>query len=46
MNEKQKPAKDNLATDPTTMGGITYDGIVDIEEVIIDDELYEINEAD
>lgn len=46
MNEKQKPAKEKQATDLTDLGGIPYDGIVDIEEVIINDEVYEIDETD
>lgn len=45
MTDKQKPTKQNQVTDPADLGGVPYDGTVDIEEVIIDDELYEIDET-
>lgn len=44
--KERKPTEQNQVTDPDDKGGMPYDGTVDIEEVIIDDELYEINEAD
>lgn len=45
MTEKLKPTKQSRATDRDDKGGMPYDGTVDIEEVIIDDELYEIDET-
>lgn len=42
MSEKRK----NGEATPDDMGGIPYDGTVDIEEVIIDGEIYEIDETE
>lgn len=42
MSEKEK----NGGGTPDDMGGIPYDGIVDIEEVITDGEIYEIDETE
>lgn len=42
MSEKKK----NGGISPEDMGGVPYDGTVDIEEVIIDGEIYEIDETE